>query len=225
MTGWDGGEGVVTTASVIGPLMATERLRIDTKPSTMKDEVRAVLREDPTMAALLDRHGPVAIEPAPDPFRRLLRSITSQQVSTASARAIRSRLFERFDVTPATLADAEEAALRDVGLSRQKAEYVRAVARAHVEGRIDRDRFEGMDDEAVMTALTEVRGIGDWTAKMYLMFCLGREDVFPVEDLGIRKGMWEAIDPELTRSAMVDHARRWAPYRSYASRLLWASQD
>ena len=182
------------------------------------------LRADPHLGPYVESHGELEIEPAEDPFARTVVSVLNQQLSTASAAAIRDRVFDRFEVTPSGMLDAEEAALRDAGLSRQKVEYVREIARAFGDGRIDPDRYAGMDDGAVVADLTAVRGVGDWTAKMFLMFVLGREDVFPVEDLGIRRGMAALFD-DPTRAEMVDLAEAWRPYRSYASLYLWRAVD
>jgi len=183
------------------------------------------LRDDPALAPLVDEYGALALDPADDPFRRLVQSIVSQQVSTASATAIRERLYDRFEVTPAAMADADPDALRAVGLSSQKAEYVRHVADAFLEGDYSVAAFEGVADDAVIDELTEIHGVGVWTAKMYLMFGLGREDVFPVEDLGVRNGMERVHDEELSRTEMVERAARWRPYRSYASLYLWRAVD
>ena len=182
------------------------------------------LRADPDLGPYVERHGELDLEPAEDPFARTVVSVLNQQLSTASAAAIRDRVFDRFEVTPSGMLAADEAALRDAGLSAQKIEYVREIARAFRDGRIDPARYAGMDEAAVVEELTEVRGVGDWTAKMFLMFVLGREDVFPVEDLGIRRGM-EALFGDLTRAEMVDRAEPWRPYRSYASLYLWRAVD
>ncbi len=183
------------------------------------------LRSDPVLADLVRRHGPLTLDPADDTFERFVASIVSQQVSTASARAIRERLFDRFDVTPEAIAAADPAALKDVGLSTQKAEYVQNVADAYLNDGYGPEYFAGMDDEAVIDELTTIRGVGVWTGKMYLMFCLGREDVFPVEDLGIRNGMEELHSEEMTRAEMRAAAEQWRPYRSYASLYLWRAVD
>jgi DNA-3-methyladenine glycosylase II len=176
------------------------------------------------LAPYLESHGELEVEPAEDPFARTVVSVLNQQLSTTAAAAIRDRVFDRFEVTPSGMLAAEAAALRDAGLSRQKVEYVREIARAFEDGRIDPDRYAGMDDAAVIEDLTAVRGVGDWTAKMFLLFVLGREDVFPVEDLGVRRGM-EALFGDLTRAEMVDRAEPWRPYRSYASLYLWRAVD
>ncbi|MDX1745683.1 MAG: DNA-3-methyladenine glycosylase 2 family protein [Halobacteriales archaeon] len=182
------------------------------------------LREDPVLADLIDEHGVLEIKPAEDPFERLVVSIINQQLSGASAAAIRDRVFERVDVTPRAMLEADPDNLRDAGLSAQKIEYIRNVARAFEEDGLSRETFSDMDDDAVIEELTDIRGVGVWTAKMFLIFCLGREDVFPVEDLGIRKGMSILYDLD-HRDAMVEKAEEWRPYRSYASRYVWRAVD
>jgi DNA-3-methyladenine glycosylase II len=190
------------------------------------DAAHAALLDDPELGPVVDEHGPISLEPADDPFERLVVSIINQQLSTQSAAAIRERVFEQFEVTPQGLLGAEEAALRDVGLSGQKVAYVRNVARAFDDGTLSRERLVAMDDDAVIDALTEVKGVGTWTAKMALIFVLAREDVFPVEDLGIRKGMVRLYGfDEDDRAGMAEYAERWRPYRSYASRYLWRAVD
>lgn len=191
----------------------------------MSREPTAHLRTDPALTPLVEAHGPLGLDPAADPFRRLVVSLTRQQVSMAAADAIEKRLFDAVEVSPEGLLTAEESTLREAGLSRQKVEYVRAVARAWRERGYGRTSFEGMDDDAVVAELTEVHGVGDWTAKMFLLFALGREDVFPVEDLGVRRGMEQVCGREMTRGEMRERAEAWRPYRSYASRYLWRAYE
>ena len=183
------------------------------------------LRADPKLAPLVEEHGEIDLEPHPDPFRRLVVSIVNQQLSTASAAAIRERVFDRFEVTPAALLSADEDSLRETGLSASKVEYVKNVAEAFEERPLTREYFDGVPDEDVVSELTEIRGVGVWTAKMYLLFCLAREDVFPVEDLGIRRGMQLLYGEDLSRPEMVETAEAWRPYRSYASRYLWRAYE
>lgn len=183
------------------------------------------LRRDPALADVIDEHGKLRLEPVEDTFERLIRSIISQQVSTASARAIRERVFEQFEIAPGPILAADPDDLRAAGLSRQKAEYVQNVARAYVEHGYTKSYFEPLSDEAIVDELTEIRGVGVWTAKMFLMFCLGREDVFPVEDLGVRNGMCELLGRDLSRSEMVERAEPWRPYRTVASLYLWRLVD
>lgn len=191
-------------------------------PQTSPEEI---LTQDLALKPIVDRHGPVELEPADDPFRRLITSVISQQVSTQAARSIRERLFERVEVTPQAIASTDPEVLTGAGLSRQKAEYVHEIADAYLEYGYDRAYFAEMEDEAVIDELTCIHGVGTWTAKMFLMFCLSREDVFPVEDLGIRNAMHETIDPSLSRTEMVERAEQWSPVRSYASLYLWRVID
>ncbi len=183
------------------------------------------LREDPDLGPLVAEHGELTVEPAGSFFERFVVSILRQQVSMAAAAAVRERLFDAVEVTPAGVLAVDEGTLRDAGLSRQKARYVRNVARAFEERDWSRERFAGLDDDAVRAELTDVTGVGEWTADMQLLFSLGREDVFPVGDLGVRKAMRRVVDPGLDREGMVEHARRWAPYRSYATLYLWRTED
>ena len=191
----------------------------------MSSDPIEALRADPALGPLIDEHGALAVAPADDVFERLIRSILSQQVSTAAAATIRGRLFDAVEVTPAGVLAAEEAVFRDAGLSRQKARYVRNVAEAFTEREYSPAALADHSDEEVLAEVTAITGIGTWTGKMFLMFCLGREDVFPVEDLGIRKAMRTLYDDDLTRPEMVARADAWRPYRSYASRYLWRVVD
>jgi DNA-3-methyladenine glycosylase II len=183
------------------------------------------LRDDDALGPIVADHGPLEIEPAEDFFERFVTSVLRQQVSMASAAATRERLFDAVTVTPEGVLAADDATLRDAGLSTQKTRYVNNIAEAFVERGWNRAAFEGMNGDAVRAALTDVTGVGEWTANMQLLFALGREDVFPVGDLGIRNGMETVFDADLTRAEMVDHAERWAPYRSYASLYLWRAED
>jgi DNA-3-methyladenine glycosylase II len=195
-----------------------------TDDATDSNDPHEHLRSDPALAPLVETHGPLALEPHEDPFRRLVVSVLRQQVSMAAAAAIRERLFERIEVTPAGVLAADEAEMRDAGVSAAKVGYLRALAeRWQAEG-YSRASFAEMDDEVVRVELAEVRGVGDWTADVFLMFGLGRKDVFPVGDLGIRKAMRRQFEVE-TRAAMVERAERWRPYRSYASLYLWQDGD
>ena len=183
------------------------------------------LRDDPDLGPLVDEHGELVVEAHDDPFERLVVSIVRQQVSMDAAAAIRERLFDAVDVTPEAIAAVDPAVLRDAGLSTQKTEYVRNVADAFTERGYDREYFGGLSDDAVHDELTTIAGVGPWTADMFLVFALGREDVFPVGDLGIRKGMQALFGEDTTRAEMRDIAERWQPYRSYASLYVWRADE
>ncbi|MFC6732922.1 MULTISPECIES: DNA-3-methyladenine glycosylase [unclassified Haladaptatus] len=186
-------------------------------------DVYAHLRTDETLSRLIDEHGEIPLERAEDPFARLVTAIINQQLSVQSAAAIRGRLFDRYEITPDGIRAADEDGLRDVGLSGQKIRYVRSIA-DHFDDGISHDYFAEMTDEEVIDDLTEITGVGVWTAKMFLMSVLAREDVFPVEDLGIRNGMAKLYALE-AEPAMVEKAEDWRPYRSYASRYIWRAID
>lgn len=183
------------------------------------------LRDDPVMDRLIDDHGEIELEPADNEFRRLVVAIINQSISTASATAVRERVFDLFDeVTPEAVLDTDPDALRDAGLGETKTEYVRNAARAFEDRDLTRSGLAGESDEAVVDHLTEIRGVGAWTARMYLLFVLGREDVFPIGDLAVRRGI-ESLYGEMTREEMHDLAERWRPYRSIATRYLWAHYE
>ena len=184
-------------------------------------EAAARLREDPLLGPVVEEYGVLHLNPSDDLFERLVISVLRQQVSMASAAATRERLFDAVDVTHEGVLAAEEATLRDAGLSRQKARYVREIAGALAEGGHTKASLAGTDDEEIVDLLTDITGVGPWTARMQLLFTFGRPDVFPVGDLGVRKGMEALFDREMTRAEMVEAAERWAPYRSYASLYLW----
>jgi DNA-3-methyladenine glycosylase II len=172
------------------------------------------------LAPLVDTYGELTLTPADDLFERMIVSIINQLISTEAARTIRQRLFAAVDITPEGILAAEASTLREAGLSPQKVEYVQAVATRFAEDRVTADQFAGQSNTAVIEELTEIKGVGVWTAKMTLMFGLGRPDVFPVEDLAVRRGM-TALFADESRSAMRTRAEPWAPYRSIATLYIW----
>ena len=197
----------------------------------MDDEVAATLRRDPVMEQLIARFGRLTVTPAENPFRRLCVSILNQQLSTASAAAIRKRAFDVVgdEVTPAGVPVADPDRLTEAGVSRAKVKYLRSVAEASETGEpaLTRTALADRDDEAVVEALTRIHGVGEWTARMYLIFALGREDVLPLGDLAVRKGIETlyADGDDLTRTEMREIAEAWRPYRSYGTRYVWAAYE
>ncbi len=197
----------------------------------MDDEVAATLRQDPVMDRLIEQFGRLTVEPAENPFRRLCVSILNQQLSTASAAAIRERAFDVIgdEVTPARVLAADPDRLAEAGVSRTKIEYLRSVAEAFETGdpALTQEALADRDDEAVVEALTRIHGVGEWTARMYLIFALGRENVLPLGDLAVRKGI-EALyadGDDLSRAEMREIAEAWRPYRSYGTRYVWAAYE
>jgi DNA-3-methyladenine glycosylase II len=193
----------------------------------MFDDAHATLRDDPVMAELLETHDPYA-EREWTEFERLVVSIINQQLSTASAAAVKERVFDLLgEITPETVLEADEADLRDAGLSSMKIDYIRNAARAFQERDFTREGLADHSDEEVIDLLTEIKGVGEWTAHMYLMFVLEREDVLPLGDLAVRKGIQQLYGngEELSRAEMQEIAEQWRPYRSVATRYIWAEYE
>ncbi|WP_162316107.1 DNA-3-methyladenine glycosylase family protein [Haloarcula limicola] len=194
----------------------------------MVDEAKSVLKEDPVMAELLEEHNPYA-EPNWTEFERLCISIINQQLSTASAAAVKERVFELLDeeVTPESILDADEEKLRDAGLSRMKVEYMRNAAEAFQERDYSREGLSDHSNEEIIERLTEIKGIGDWTARMYLLFVMERPDVLPLGDLAVRNGIQELYGDgeEMTREEMREIAEDWRPHRSAATKYIWADYE
>lgn len=183
------------------------------------------------MRRLMERRDPYT-EREWSEFERIVVAVAYQSISTASAAAVTERVFEVLDgeVTPERVLDADESALREAGLSERKVEYVRNAARAFRESDFSREALADYSDGEVVERLTEVRGVGEWTAEMFLLFVLEREDVLPLGDLAVRRGIEDLYgdgrgsgeDGELTRAEMREVAERWRPYRSLATRYVWA---
>ena len=201
-------------------------------PTTTIDYSRArrlLARRDPVLRDLMRAHGPcgLAARQHANPFKALARAIVGQQLSAKAAATIFSRfeaLFEAFP-TPEQVLALPDDRLRAVGLSSQKTAYLRDLCRRIVEGELPLDVFDRMDDEAVIENLTQVKGIGRWTAEMFLIFRLQRPDVLPLGDLGIAKAVQRAY--KLRKAPSPDRLTRigeaWRPYRSVACWYLWAS--
>jgi DNA-3-methyladenine glycosylase II len=177
-------------------------------------------RADPLMAQAYALTGPLPLRLKPDGFAQLLNAIVSQQVSVASANAIWARLDDAGMTEANAIAANSEENLRDLGLSRQKARYAKALAEAG----IDYDGLRDTPTDQVIKTLTAVTGIGVWTAEIYAMFSLGRADVFAPGDLALQEAARILYDlPERPREkALRQMADKWSPWRSVAARMLWA---
>ena len=192
---------------------------------------RVIARRDPIMRDLMREHGPcgLANRQHVDPFKALVRAIVGQQLSTKAAATIFSRFEALFDgfPSPAQVRKTSDERLRSVGLSGQKTGYLRDLCRHLEEGTLALATLDRLDDEAVVDALTRVKGVGRWTAEMFLIFRLLRPDVLPVGDLGIVKAVQRAY--RLRTAPTPDRLTRigaaWRPYRSVACWYLWASLD
>ncbi|HYH59753.1 MAG TPA: DNA-3-methyladenine glycosylase [Thermoleophilaceae bacterium] len=201
----------------------------------MADPLEQLRSADPVMGRLVDELGPLDEEERRrgrplEPYGALLRSIVGQQLSTKAARTIYGRLIDQFGgrtPTPAELLAADPEAIRAAGLSRPKVSYLRSLAEHVEDGELELDRLSELSDEDVIAQLTAVKGLGQWTADMFLIFHLGRPDVLPVGDLGVRRAVERAYGlPDLPDAAqLTEIAEPWRPNRSLASLYLWRSLD
>lgn len=204
---------------------------VQNRNSQLQTAVAHVRASDPVMRRLIDAVGPFALRPERTRrFSVLARAIISQQVSTAAARTIRGRL-EMFlapgKLEPEGIARLTESQLRSVGLSRQKASYLLDLAQKTLDGTVRLDRIGRLSDEAVIGMLTQVKGIGRWTAEMFLIFSLGRLDVLPVDDLGVRAAIKDLYGLENLpdKKTCVEIAAPWRPFATIGSWYCWRSLD
>jgi DNA-3-methyladenine glycosylase II len=183
---------------------------------------------DPVMAALIARYPDAILSNRGDPFQTLARAIVGQQISVKAADSVWARFAGYAEtISPEHLATLELDALAACGLSRRKAEYLRDLAGHFADGRIEPARWKKMEDEAVIAELIDVRGIGRWTAEMFLIFSLRRPDVWPVDDIGLQKAvaMHYLAGERPTPTALRQHGERHAPWRTVATWYLWRSLD
>lgn len=184
---------------------------------------------DPVLAAIIDRVGEYGMQYHEPTFRALVRSIVFQQLHGKAARAIFDRLQEKAggEITPDSILKLRPAQMRSLGLSKQKLTYIRDLARKTRDGVVEFERFPQMSDIDVIAELTQVKGIGEWTAHMFLMFALRRPDILPTGDYGVRSAMRKAYGMKVMPKprTMLRIAKLWTPYRSVASWYLWRSLD
>jgi len=206
------------------------------KPRYWDEAAKALSRRDRVLARLIRRYPGIHLKRRSDPFTTLARAIVGQQISTRAADSIWRRFvtavhdaphraFPR--LAPQRVMQQEVTALRACGLSQRKAEYLVDLADHFASGRLDPRRWKKLDDEALIAALVDVKGIGRWTAEMFLMFHELRPDVLPLDDLGLQRALRVHYNhgERLERPAMVALAEAWRPWRSVATWYLWRSLD
>ena len=183
-------------------------------------------------AGVVDKHEryPTTFERARDPFRVLVRAVTFQQLSGKAAATIHGRLLALYEgkehPDPEDILATKDTTLRGAGLSRQKIAAIRDISQKRIEGVIPEAKaLSKLSDEEIIERLTAARGVGRWTVEMYLMFTLGRPDVLPVDDLGVRKGAEKLYGRRFTPKELAAYGERWAPYRSAAAWHLWRIAD
>jgi DNA-3-methyladenine glycosylase II len=207
---------------------------LPSSPKREADAVEHLRAADPVLRAVIDEVGADGLPSRPpdlphEPYGALVRSIVGQQLSTQSARAIYGRLIDRFGGRPPTpaevLADDPDDLRTTAGLSHAKVRYLRSLAEHVLDGSLDLERLDALSDDEVIAELVAVKGIGEWSAHLFLMFQLGRPDVLAVGDLGIRRAVMIRYGlPELPTTPELEKiAEPWRPYRTLACRFLWRS--
>jgi DNA-3-methyladenine glycosylase II len=199
-------------------------------PDHIARAVRHLRRSDPVLAEVMRRVGPFRLTPRRGRFESLVRSILAQQISTAVARSMLRKLKARLApsrLTPESLSRLSFDDLRVIGLSRQKASYLQDLTSKVLDGTVRLQRVHRLSDEEIIDELIQVKGIGRWTVQMFLIFCLGRPDVFAPDDFGLRSAIQKLYGlPELPKRAEAEAiAARWRPHATIASWYLWRSLE
>ena len=206
------------------------------KPAYWDEATRELSRRDRVLRRVVRAHPGVHMKRRADPFTTLARAIVGQQISVKAADSIWRRFVAAVDrapggkfprLAPASVAAAAPQALRGCGLSQRKVEYLTDLAGHFVSGKLDPKRWKELDDEALIAALVDVKGIGRWTAEMFLMFHELRPDVLPVDDIGLQRALaihYNDGEP-LPREAIFAVADLWRPWRTVATWYLWRSLD
>lgn len=182
-------------------------------------------RLDPLLGELIHAHGTILLRPPRNYFEALASSIVSQQISVKAAAKIFERFREATQLLPENILALDEDGLRAVGLSGQKSRYIRDLAAHFVEDSAVFNHLGNLSDDEVIVELTRVKGIGVWTAQMFLIFTLHRPDVFAPDDRGLQLAVEKLYERISTRVELEDLAQKWSPYRSTACLHLWRSLD
>jgi DNA-3-methyladenine glycosylase II len=191
------------------------------------------LSKDKKLKKLLDEQQPYELKKRADVYLYLCSSIMSQQLSTKVAAVIYDRFLGLFDnrkPSPRQIVKTSVETLRGIGLSYAKASYVRNVCQFFIDEKITDARLYEMSNEDLISYLSQIKGVGQWTVEMILMFTLGREDVFALDDLGIQNSMkklykLEGLEKKALKEKMLQLSQKWKPYRTYACRYLWGWKD
>jgi len=202
--------------SATGTRLATRR--------HLRERLEELAQQDADIARAYAAAGTPAMRARPAGFATLLNAILAQQVSAQAAEAIRRRLFAALAApTPAAFLALDDAALRAAGLSRQKIGYGRGLAAALAEGSLNLARLHRLADEAAIAELVRIKGIGRWTAEIYLLFALRRPDIWPVDDLAVQVAVqrMKGLPERPGRAEMGELGEAWRPWRSVVARLMW----
>lgn len=201
-------------------------------PSYWDDACKHLSKRDRVMKKLIPQFGEARLQSRGDAFTTLARSIVGQQISVKAAQSVWDKFAAlmsgpSYAIDPALVLAQETPSLRAVGLSARKAEYLRDLAKHFAEGEVHVSQWQHMDDEAIIDELVAIRGIGRWTAEMFLIFHLMRPNVLPLDDLGLLKGISNSYfsGEPVSRAEARELGECWSPYRSVATWYLWRSLD
>ena len=201
------------------------------KDYSMKEATLALKILDPELVTLLDSFEIEDWTPETNYFKSLTRTIIYQQLSGKAASTISNRFISLYHgknyPTPADILNTDHDILRSVGLSNAKAKYIKNISRAFLDGTVDHKNLGKLSDEEIMEQLIAIKGVGPWTAQMFLMFTLNRPDIFPSGDLGVQKGFQQYFKLKKLPSPkiMEKRAKKWKPYRTVASLYFWKVVD
>lgn len=187
----------------------------------MQEHVQYLTKKDTVFQHILDLYGEPIISVRPEGFQSLCKLIIEQQVSLASAKACYLKL-EYFvgEVTPKNIVNCSDEDLRKNGVSKQKAVYLKALAEAVLDQKLDLDSLRNKKEDQIISELTAIKGIGNWTAEVYLLFCLQKQDLFPIGDIALQNTLKEFY-PVQTKEEMLLLSENWRPFRSLATYFFW----
>ncbi len=207
------------------PLLISPLVTRYTKGMKLTAAERTLQTLDPILGTLITQHGTLPLRPTRGYFEDLARSIVSQQISVKAA----AKIFERFtratDLQPEKVLELTDTDIKTIGLSDQKSRYLHDLAQHFVDDQAVLDHLETLSDDDVIGELTRVKGIGTWTAQMFLIFTLHRPDIFAPDDRGLQLAVEKLYEHTFTHDELAQFAERWAPYRSTACLHLWHSLD
>lgn len=191
----------------------------------MVEDYIKILQKDRIMKKIIQNVGPCTIRKIPNPFEALIDGIITQQISDSAGQAIALRFRQFFNdkfPTPQMILEYNEIELKSVGLSRMKSQYILDISQKVISGELNFKKFTKLEDEEIISELIKIRGIGRWTAEMYLIFGLGRKDIFPLGDLGLINGIkkiYSLNNPDI--SDIKNISNKWKPYRTFGTWYIW----
>ena len=198
------------------------------KPIFWEKAKKYLTKKDKKLAAIIKRYPSGFLFTKSDPFYTLARSIVGQQISVKAAESVWLKFEAKLKkVTPNNVYKTHFQSLKACGLSRQKVLYLRELSKAFIEKKITPNKWNNFSDEEIINELIQVKGIGRWTAELYLIFNLCRPDIFPVDDIGLIKGICKCYNLEypITREHALELSKKWKPWRSVATWYFWRSLD